>query len=496
MNLQDKLTQYIDAGYPIMYISSYEELKIDEMISNLSVGRKLIEWNGADGLVDFDTKVSLLGNKMSLDESLAYLNADTELDGHILILKDAHVYMNDEYPSVVSLLKRICHRIIRGDIEATVLIVSSIVKIPKEIEKFVTVFKADDMTTDDIKEYVKNYLDNMNILIQEKLLNEISIAFKGLTAYEIESLLNLSMSENGSITHTDLKLIAEQKRQIIMKTNILEMINVKEKIEDIGGLSQLKHWLERKSKVYKSIDEAMKFGVDMPKGVLIAGIPGCGKSLTSKVTSALFEVPLLKLDMGKIMGKYLGESETNMRKAIKLAETISPCVLWVDELEKAFAGTDGSGHEVTMRLFAAFLTWLQEKTTPVFVVATANDISKMPPELLRKGRFDDIFYVDLPNDSERKSIFEIHIQKRRPMDLRKIDLNQLVKQTEGFSGADIEGVVVDAVENSFADGAAELTTEYLKKAITDTKSLSVIMKDQLNELRKFYKEKSHFKSAT
>ena len=496
MNLQDKLTQYIDAGYPIMYISSYEELKIDEMISNLSVGRKLIEWNGADGLVDFDTKVSLLGNKMSLDESLSYLNADTELDGHILILKDAHVYMNDEYPSVVSLLKRICHRIIRGDIEATVLIVSSIVKIPKEIEKFVTVFEADDMTTDDIKEYVKNYLDNMNILIQEKLLNEIAIAFKGLTAYEIESLLNLSMSENGSITHTDLKLIAEQKRQIIMKTNILEMINVKEKIEDIGGLSQLKHWLERKSKVYKSIDEAIKFGVDMPKGVPIAGIPGCGKSLTAKVTSALFEVPLLKLDMGKIMGKYLGESETNMRKAIKLAETISPCVLWVDELEKAFAGTDGSGHEVTMRLFAAFLTWLQEKTTPVFVVATANDISKMPPELLRKGRFDDIFYVDLPNDSERKSIFEIHIQKRRPMDLRKIDLNQLVMQTEGFSGADIEGVVVDAVENSFADGAAELTTEYLKKAIADTKSLSVIMKDQLNELRKFYKEKSHFKSAT
>ena len=403
---------------------------------------------------------------------------------------------DEEYPSIVSLLKRICHRIIRGDIETTVLIVSSIVKIPKEIEKFITVFESDDMTTDDIKDYVKSYLNNINISVQEKLLNEIAIAFKGLTAYEIESLLNLSLSENGSITHTDLKLIAEQKRQIIMKTNILEMINVKEKVEDIGGLSQLKHWLERKSKVYKSIDEAMKFGVDMPKGVLIAGIPGCGKSLTAKVTSALFEVPLLKLDMGRIMGKYLGESETNMRKAIKLAETISPCVLWVDELEKAFAGTDGSGHEVTMRLFAAFLTWLQEKTTPVFVVATANDISKMPPELLRKGRFDDIFYVDLPNDSERKSIFEIHIQKRRPMDLGKIKLNQLVEQTKGFSGADIEGVVVDAVENSFADGAAGLTTEYMIKAIDNTKSLSVIMKDQLSELRKFYKEKSHFKSAT
>lgn len=371
---------------------------------------------------------------------------------------------------------------------------SSIVKIPKEIEKFVTLFEVDDMAAGDIKECIKNYLND--IKIPEKLLNEIALAFKSLTAYEIESLLNLSMAENGSITHADLKLIAEQKRQIIMKTNILEMINVKEKVDDIGGLSRLKNWLERKSRIFKSIDEAMEFGVDMPKGVLIAGIPGCGKSLTAKVTSALFEVPLLKLDMGKIMGKYLGESETNMRKAIKLVETISPCVLWVDELEKSFAGTDGSGHEVTMRLFAAFLTWLQEKTSSVFVVATANDISKMPPELLRKGRFDDIFYVDLPNDAERKNIFEIHIHKRRPMDLVKIDLNQLVKQTEGFSGADIEGVVVDAVENSFADGADKLTTEYLKKAIADTKSLSVIMKDQLNELRKFYKEKSHFKSAT
>ena len=496
MNLQDKLTKYIDAGYPIMHINSYEEWKTDEMISKLPVGRKLIEWNGADGLVDFNTKVPLSSNYMSLDEALAFLNADKELDGKILILKDTHIYLNEEYPSVVALLKKICHRIITGDMQTTVLIVSSIVKIPKEIEKFITVFEMDDMTTDDIRAYVKDYFDSIGSPIPENLLNEFVLAFKGLTEYEIESLLNLSMSENGTIKHTDLKLIAEQKRQIIMKTNILEMIDVKERVEDIGGLNQLKNWLERKSKVYKSIDEAMKFGVDMPKGVLIAGIPECGKSLTAKVTSALFEVPLLKLDMGKIMGKYLGESETNMRKAISLAETISPCVLWVDELEKAFAGTNGSGHEVTMRLFATFLTWLQEKTSPVFVVATANDISKMPPELLRKGRFDDIFYVDLPNDTERKSIFEIHIQKRRPLDLSKINLNQLVSQTEGFSGADIEGVVVDAVENSFADDKSELTTEYLKKAIFDTKSLSVIMKDQLKELQKFYKEKSHFKSAT
>lgn len=496
MNLQDKLRRYTDAGYPIIYISSYEELKIDAIISEISESRKLIEWNGADGLVNFDTKAPLLGNKMPLDEALSYLSEDMQLDNHILILKDACTYLNDEYPAVISLLKKICHRILKGDMEANILIVSQIVRIPKEIEKFVTVFEDDDMSVEDIKNLIKVNLSDWGLAIEKKLLNEIALAFKGMTKYEIESVLSLSLAENGNITRTNLNLIAEQKKQIIMKTNILEMLNVKESIEDIGGLNQLKQWLERKAKVYKSIDEAMSFGVDMPKGVLIAGIPGCGKSLTAKVTSALFEVPLLKLDMGKIMGKYLGESETNMRKAIRLAETISPCVLWVDELEKAFAGTDGSGHEVTMRLFAAFLTWLQEKTSPVFVVATANDISKMPPELLRKGRFDDIFYVGLPNDEERKSIFEIHIHKRRNSDLNKIDLNKLVMKTSGFSGADIEGVVVDAVENAFADGKNKLTTEYLEKAIDNTKSLSVIMKEQLDELRKFYKEKSHFRSAT
>lgn len=333
--------------------------------------------------------------------------------------------------------------------------------------------------------------------VAPKRLKELSVAFKGLSEYEIDSLLNLTIAKGSDFNNSDgIRSIHEQKRQIIMKTNILEMINVKEKISDIGGLNNLKQWLERKARVFKDIDRAMEFGVDMPKGVLIAGIPGCGKSLAAKATSALFEVPLLKLDMGKIMGKYLGESETNMRKAIKLAEAISPCVLWVDELEKGFAGVDGSGHEVTMRLFGTFLTWLQEKQTPVFVVATANDISKMPPELLRKGRFDDIFYVDLPDDRERESIFKIHIARRRESDVNKIEYSKLVNKTAGFSGADIEGVVVDAVENAFADGKSELSTDILIKAIDDTKSLSVIMKDKLKELQKFYKEKSTFKSAT
>ena len=323
----------------------------------------------------------------------------------------------------------------------------------------------------------------------------MSISFKGLTEFEIESLLATALAQNGMFTRQDLNLIFEQKQQMIMKSGILEMIPLKERPDDIGGLESLKTWLRRKAKVYKSINKAMDFGVDMPKGVLIAGVPGCGKSLAAKVTAQLFEVPLLRLDMGKIMGKYVGESEENMRKAISLAEAISPCVLWIDELEKAFAGIDGSGSEVTVRLFGTFLTWMQEKTSPAFVIATANDITKLPPELMRKGRFDEIFYVGLPNRKERKKIFEIHIAKRRKSDLSNIDLDMLVSKTEGYSGADIEGVVKDAVENTFADDKTSLSTDYIISSINNTHSLSEIMKESLNKLSKEY-EARKFKNAS
>ena len=275
------------------------------------------------------------------------------------------------------------------------------------------------------------------------------------------------------------------------------MIPLKESIDDIGGLENLKKWFIRKAKVYTNMGKARDFGVDMPKGVLIAGVPGCGKSLNAKAAANLFNVPLLRLDMGRLMGKYVGESESNLRNAIALAEAISPCVLWIDELEKAFAGIGESGGngEVTTRLFGNFLTWMQEKESPTFVVATANDITKLPPELLRKGRFDEIFYVGLPNASEREKIFRIHIGKRRKKDLENIDLSQLVRKTDGFSGADIEGVVKDAVETAFADDKKCISTEDILEAINNTHSLSEIMKDALDRMKKEY-EKRKFKNAS
>ena len=491
MKLKEQLIKYVDAGYPIIFINSFEEIKTDAIIKEVMGGREGLEWNGAKGFVDFRTKQPLIKGK-NLVETLRLLDSDNELDRKFLVLKDAIGFLEEQ--EVTALLKDFALQISQG-LDTVIVIVSSIVKIPKELEKFITIVELEYPTQDEIKKQIGRFSEEQDSPISDSLLEEMSISFKGLTEFEIESLLATALAQNGMFTRQDLNLIFEQKQQMIMKSGILEMIPLKERPDDIGGLESLKTWLRRKAKVYKSINKAMDFGVDMPKGVLIAGVPGCGKSLAAKVTAQLFEVQLLRLDMGKIMGKYVGESEENMRKAISLAEAISPCVLWIDELEKAFAGIDGSGSEVTVRLFGTFLTWMQEKTSPAFVIATANDITKLPPELMRKGRFDEIFYVGLPNRKERKKIFEIHIAKRRKSDLSNIDLDMLVSKTEGYSGADIEGVVKDAVENTFADDKTSLSTDYIISSINNTHSLSEIMKESLNKLSKEY-EARKFKNAS
>lgn len=490
MGIKSEIMKYSDAGYPILYINSFEETKVDKVIREAMGGREGLEWNGAHNFVYFDTKNAI--ENSGLADTLVYLSEDDELNRRFLSIKDAHLYFDD--PNVISALKNLAMKISEG-LDATIIIVSPVTRIPKELEKFITILEVEYPTEAEISRQIKAFADEQEVDISNALLEEMSIAFKGLTEFEIENILASALAYDGAFTREDLYLIFEQKRQMIVKSGILEMIPVKEKPDDIGGLENLKAWLVRKAKVFKSMNRAIEFGVNMPKGALIAGVPGCGKSLCAKVTAKMFEVPLLRLDMGKIMGKYVGESEENMRKAIALAEAISPCVLWIDELEKAFAGINGSGSEVTVRLFGTFLTWMQEKTSPAFVIATANDITKLPPELMRKGRFDEIFYVGLPKPEERNKIFEIHIKKRRPQDMQKIDIGALVDKTDGYSGADIEGVVRDAVEDAFIANEKALTTDDIKKAINNTHSLSEIMKESLTTLSKEY-ENRKFKNAS
>jgi SpoVK/Ycf46/Vps4 family AAA+-type ATPase len=291
------------------------------------------------------------------------------------------------------------------------------------------------------------------------------------------------------VCSSDLDLVHSEKAQIIKKSGILEMLTVREKLEDIGGLLNLKPWLQQKAALMNDWSAARAFGVEMPKGVMIVGMPGCGKSLTAKATAALFSLPLLKLDMGSLMGKYVGESEGNMRRAIKVAEAVSPCVLWVDEVEKAFVGIGsvGSGSEVATRLFGYFLTWMQEKTSQVFVIATANDISALPPELLRKGRFDEVFYVDFPSKMERIDIFNVHLEKRGKLTSR-VNLEQIANKTDGYSGADIESVVTEAIEQAFVENRAELDTERLLAVIRATHPLKEVMKTKVEEYQKKFAE--------
>lgn len=499
---EEKMSSYMDAGFPILYINTFEETKALKSILNAAGGRDVLEWNYADGLSLYKKGMAAEENKGDLSRMpiitvLEQLMTEGwyDLQGKILILRDIHYYFDQ--PEVTALLKNLVIKINNG-MDTAIVLIAPVIKIPPELEKFITILEIEYLGFTEIRQAIENFIDAYELpKVNDKLLDELAMAFKGLTKFEIDNLLALAYSNDGELTRGDLKVIFEQKKQMIMKSGILEMITVTETIKDIGGLDNLKTWLKRKAKVIKNINAAETFGVDMPKGVLIAGVPGCGKSLNAKAAASLFEVPLLRLDMGRLMGKYVGESEGNLRKAISLAEAIAPCVLWIDELEKAFAGinSNSGGGEVTTRLFGNFLTWMQEKTNPVFVVATANNIMSLPPELMRKGRFDEIFYVGLPDKAERQKIFEIHIAKRRKKDLAAIDISKLVEKSNGYSGADIEGVVKDAIENVFADDKKVLTTEDILNTMQNTHSLSEIMKKPLEEMNKEYQERK-FKNAS
>lgn len=494
-NFETRLTRYMDAGFPLLYVDTFEEEKAVDAIRKTARGLGLLEWN-IRGFFDHQSHASMTGQSLA-DTLELLLSDDSSLNRKALVLLGAHFFLDD--PAVTERLKQIAQKINHGDIEdCTVIIVSPVVKIPVELESYLTILTMDFLTPGEIKEVIKGFVSESGLSpLQDDFLDELTMTFKGLSETEINNILALSVADDGEINHNDLSLIFEQKQQMIKKSGILDMVTVNESIDDIGGLENLKKWLRRKAEVFKNITKARSFGVDVPKGVLIAGMPGCGKSLNAKAAAKLFGVPLLRMDMGRLMGKYVGESEGNMRRAIALAEASSPCVLWIDELEKAFAGIggQGGGAEVTTRLFGNFLTWLQEKDSLAFVVATANNIADLPPELLRKGRFDEIFYVGLPNKEEREKIFSIHIGKRRKQDLSSIDISTLVGKTEGYSGADIEGVVRDSVEDAFASRKTSLTTDDIVRAINNTHSLSEIMKESLDKMSKIYKERK-FKNAS
>lgn len=478
---ENMLASYVDALHPIIYVNHFDFVVIDEMLRKIGNGVKFVEYNNALGIIDFDTKSPQM--ECTLEQFLKLVLDNGYEHETFIVLKDVHKELEDT--KVIALLKRIAEdNLYRDDYHTTVFIISATTVIPHELENYITVFELPLPEEKEIISIIKDFARDLEISISDNVLNNIALSFKGLNEFQIKQILNLAYQDGGYIDEDDKLLILKEKEQFIKKSGMLEIVNFRETIDDIGGLENLKDWLQRKAKVFSNLDSAMKFGVDVPKGIMIIGMPGCGKSLTAKATASLFEIPLVRLDVGRLLGKYVGESEQNMRKALKLSEAISPCVLWIDEIEKAFAGvgTDGGGSDVTTRLFGQFLTWMQEKENTVFIVATANDISRMPPEFLRKGRFDELFFVDLPNGEERRKIIDIHLKKRKKWN-KDIDSIALIKETEGFNGADLEAVVKDTIERAYIEGIDTISTEDLIKSIRDTKSISSTLKEKIAQIK-------------
>ena len=489
----------IDVNTPIIYINDYDFVRIDEIIVEIVGNCKVFEWNPATGTTNFKTKESQgLGENDTLEQFLRdKYTVDVNLKEKFLVLKDIQDFI--EEPAIKSLLQLIAQRkLYDRDYNTTVIIVSSVLKVPQELEKYVSYLDIpipeDDEINQLIDEHVEvNCYDNFKDEDRKKLMPSL----KGMTSFEIDRMLDMAMSSNGSLSAEDTKMILQQKKAMVKKSGLLELIDTPASLKDIGGLDALKNYLQNKSKVITDLPKAQEFGVSIPKGVFIVGMPGCGKSLCAKASAALFNTPLLKLDMGSMMGKYVGESEGNLRKAIKIAEAAAPCVLWIDEIEKAFSGVGGN-NDIMTRMFGYFLSWMQEKTSSVYVIATANNADNLPTELKRKGRFDEIFCVNLPNKEERKKIFEIHIGKKKK-NLDEATLNSVCQITEGFNGADIESVVNEAVEKCFIDSLDNKGTAFderlLNNIARNTISISKSCKQQIENMKKAFKE-NNFKDAT
>lgn len=487
----------IDVNTPIIYINDYDFVRMDAIIAEIVGKNKVFEWNPATGTTKFRTNQSIgLGDQVTLEQFLIEkYTEDENLKERFLVLKDIQDFI--EEPAVKTLLQLIAQRKLY-DVEynTTIIIVSSVLKVPQELEKYVSFLDIPFPNETEINSLIDDHvLINSYDDFKEEDRKKLMPSLKGMTSFEIDRMLDMAMSSNGSLSAEDTEMILQQKKSMVKKSGLLELVDTPESLDSIGGMEALKAYIKRKSTIIADLAKAQDFGVAIPKGVFIVGMPGCGKSLCAKASAALFNTPLLKLDMGSMMGKYVGESEGNLRKAIKIAEAAAPCVLWIDEIEKAFSGVGGN-NDIMTRMFGYFLSWMQEKQSSVYVIATANNADNLPPELKRKGRFDEIYCVNLPNSEERMAIFKIHLKKKKQT-LDENSLEELCKDlTNGFNGADIESVVNEAVEECFLSNPhKKLNKDILKNIISQTISISKSCKKQIENMEKAFKE-NNFKDAT
>ena len=487
--MQEKIINYIRAGYPGLYLVSHEEQRVDaELIEvALAIRYSLFFWSCVDGLIELERGEQV----KAVNDPLEALIAVQELkEKSVVLLKDFHLFLIDANPILIRQFKDVLQSAKTKN--KTLIIVASRLCLPPELEREVTVMEFALPKRDQLGLVLSRILESAEIKSMEpEQRDKVLDAAAGLTTIEAENAFALSVVQYKTV---DPGVVAKEKAQAVKKNGLLEIIETSETLESVGGLDVLKAWLMKRKMAYSR--RAQEYALPALKGVLILGLPGTGKSLTAKATAQVFGIPLLKLDAGKIFAGIVGQSESNLRAVIQTAEAIAPCVLWLDELEKGFGGsrsshaTDGG---TSARVFGSFISWMQEKKAAVFIVATANDVSQLPPEMLRKGRFDDLFFVDLPNRTEREAIWKIQIGKYGRV-AKDFDLVQLAKMTDGLTGSEIEAVFVEALFQSF-DVNKEPTDLTIASVLGDFVPLSKLMAEQITGLRNWAKGRARLATS-
>jgi SpoVK/Ycf46/Vps4 family AAA+-type ATPase len=491
--MQEQLSILIQSQYPLIYLVTSEEDRAEQEIMHIAgqekFQRRVFAWTLTRGVVEYGSaggtpQQGTIPPQQALDFAIR------QRDPGIFIFKDLHPFLDQGGSAEVIRWLRDAVASFKGS-EKTIVLMSPIQQVPIELEKEVVVLDFALPTMAELNDVLSRQLSKvrgsrLSTDAREKLLKSAL----GLTRDEAEKVYRKACVTTGCLTENEVNIVLSEKQQLIRRNGILEFIEEDETLDAVGGLDELKRWLHHRSNAFT--ERAREYGLPQPKGMLILGVPGCGKSLIAKTTSRLWGLPLLRLDLGRVYdGSTVGKSEANLRNALKTAESISPAILFIDELDKAFAGSSGSADSdggTSSRIFGSFLTWMQEKTSPVFVMATANRVERLPGEFLRKGRFDEIFFVDLPSHEERQDIFRIHLAKRK-RDLARFDLPQLAKVCDGFSGAEIEQAIIAAMYEAFAQDR-EFTQLDIIAAVKSTLPLSKTMTEQVSALRDWARQRA------
>ena len=495
-NSQNKSAQEIEvlirARYPVIYIVSWEETRVEDILAQIARRRekKLYLWSVSRGIQQYGTPLDSgkRTDNSTTDPASALDYVLQSVESAINVFRDLHPYLSNQssHAPIVRRVRELASYLKNS--YKTLIIVGPTLQLPLELQKEVSVVEFELPDSDELGGLLDRTLSEVNeatgrnLNVTPSARDKILSAASGLTLAEAENVFAKTLVMSGKLGEEDLPIILSEKEQAIRKSGLLEYYHADANLQQIGGMDLLKEWLQKRSIAFDA--DASEYGLPAPKGVLLIGVQGCGKSLAAKAIAGVWGLPLLRLDVGRLFGSLVGSSEENVRAAIRVAESVSPAVLWVDEIEKSMAGSTSSGSSdggTTARVLSTFLTWLQEKTKPVFVVATANSIDQLPPELLRRGRLDETFFVDLPNVDERSEILRIHLMRRKQSS-DKFDIPKLAEASAGFSGAEIEQSVIASLFDAYA-AKVPLTTAILEHSIRTSVPLSKTMKEPIDRLR-------------